>query len=185
MSDDNPVIPFDHSRVRATSELGHMVPGVLTAETIDSLRERKIIRDISQNIDLDPVNPGERIVGYLNNEERILFIEVASIDDELEELAREQHARSLEMFAKAVRNTATGKNPLRNMDGTILFPSEEAAEEYFGLMTNLEYLRAIYNNSIRSRYGHSKVLGVRQGFAVVAIRSKYEIPPEVIEQYGP
>jgi hypothetical protein len=148
--------------------------------TIIDLRQRKMLREQQANVELEPVGPGETIIGYLNDQERIIFCEMASLQTELNELQKEQTARSFEMVAAATRLSSKPQDTIKNLDDTILFPTMKEAEEYYALETRFQYLRALYMSNVRDRYkAHSAILGVRTGFAVVRVGYKHKIPEEL------
>lgn len=161
------------------SESDSTAPKIDEALIID-FKSKKLISEQQGSIDLDPVGPGETVIGYLPDPERVIYCEMAMLKTELEELSKEQTARSLEMYAGAVRSSDKPQDLYKNLDDTILFPTMEEAEEYFQRDTRLKYLQALYWSSVRDRYkAHSAILGVRTGFAVVRIGYKHKIPDEL------
>jgi len=148
----------------------------LDMETIFDLRRRAILRDQESHIELDPVGPGEVQCGNLTDEERIVFVEMAALSRELSDLEKELTARAFEMVASAVRKSNTPADLPANIDQSQMFPSRDEAESFFAHETRLQYLRAVFNSSIRERYGHGAIYGVRTGYTVVRVGYKYELP---------
>ena len=146
----------------------------LDKDAIEELRRKKLLRDHQENISLDPVGPGEKHIGYLTNEERVVYTEMAVLRGELDDRTKELQARTLEMFAASIRKSGKPEDVQGNIDEKIIFPTDEEAEDFFLQETRFEYLRAIYNNSIRERYGHAAFYGVRSDFAVVRVGYKYK-----------
>lgn len=155
------------------------IPTIDEATIID-LKQRKMLREQQAAVELDPVGPGETIIGYLTDPERALYCEMATLQTELNELQKEQHARSFEMLAHATRLSDKPQDTIKNLDDTILFPTMEEAEEYYALETRFHYLRALYMSNVRDRYkAHSAILGARTGFSVVRVGYKHKIPDEL------
>jgi hypothetical protein len=151
----------------------------LNPETIVELRRKKLLREQQESIDLLPVGPGEVMIGYLSDEERQLYVEMVTLDHELQENSRELQARSLEMVAASVRKSETPHSIQKNLDDTILFPTKEEAEEHYKIETTLNYLKAIYAMSLRGRYGYTGIYGVRTGFCVVRTGYRHKLPDEL------
>jgi len=151
---------------------------------IDDLRRKKLLRDHQENIHLDPVGPGEKHIGYLTDEERVVYTEMAVLRGELDDRVKELQARTLEMFAASIRKSGKPEDVQGNIDEKIIFPTDEEAEDFFSQETRFEYLRAIYNNSVRERYGHAAVYGVRSDFAVVRVGYKYKGTDDAHVQQG-
>lgn len=150
----------------------------LDPTTIDELKRKKLLREKQESVELDPVGPGETMIGVLTDEERMVFTEMALLRAELEDRSKELTARALEMFAGAIRKSERQEQFEENLDTKIMFPTEEDAKEFFALETHFEYLKAVYNSSIRDRYGHHAVYGVRSNFTVVRTGYKYKLPGE-------
>lgn len=150
----------------------------LDAELIEELRRKKLLRQQEQYIELDPVGPGESTIGVLTAEERQVFTEMALLRNDIDLRQKELSARALEMYANAIRKSDKVEQIDENIDTSVMFPTEEDAKEFFAIETHFEYLRAIYNSSIRDRYGHHAVYGVRANFTVVRIGYKYRLPGE-------
>jgi hypothetical protein len=153
-------------------------------ETIEDLRTKKVLRETEETIDLSPVAIGEKVVGTLNDFERPLFVECVLLDAELRELSRELQARSHEQLADAVRRSADPSKLIDNLNKDILFPTAEDAEEYYSILTRVELLRALFNASLRERFGHSVILGVRLGFQVARVRLKYDTAANLKAAHG-
>jgi len=151
----------------------------LNPDTIEDLKKRKLLREQQEAVELEPVGPGEIHIGYLEDSERTVFTEMASLHTELESKRKELTARTLEMFAAAVRGSETPQNINEHIDETIIFPSVEEAEEFYGLETRFQYLQALFNSSLRDRYGHRAVYGVRSNFSVVRVMYKHKLAHEI------
>jgi hypothetical protein len=164
--------------VIAESEVVKFGPGRLDADTIADLKKRRLLREQQEAVELQPVGHGETMIGVLTEEERILFTEMATLQDEINEAAKELHARSFEMIAHSVRKSETPADVLKNLDETVMFPTEEDAKQHFTVVSRYDYLRAIYMMSLRERYGHHANYGVRSGFSVVRTGYKYKLPDE-------
>jgi len=167
MSADNVVRLHPEIEVKTTE---------LDAHAIEDLRKRAILRDVEHTIELEPFGPGDTQVGVLTDFERAVYVERAALWDELQELHKELTARAFEMLASAVRKSDRPDQIGENIDKTMLFPTKEDAEAYFSLETRFQHLTAVYNSSIRERYGHGGLYGVRTGFTVVRTGYKYETP---------
>ena len=150
----------------------------LDATTIEELKRKKLLRERQEAVELDPVGPGESMIGVLTEEERIVFSEMALLRGDIDGRQKELTARALEMFAAAMRKSDKPEQIEENIDTSMMFPTEEDAKEFFALETHFEYLKAIYNSSIRDRYGHHAIYGVRSGFNIVRIGYKYRLPGE-------
>lgn len=153
----------------------------LDAALIEDLKRRRILRDQAKSVDLDPVGPNETPIGVLTTEEQELFCELFSLSNERIAFNKELTARSLEMVAKALRDTPEDKMQeiQQNFDLAMVFPTDDDAEEFFSLESRIAYIRALYDTSVRDRYGHRAVYGVRQGFTVVRIAYKHRLPDDV------
>jgi hypothetical protein len=146
---------------------------------IEDLKKKRVLREREEAIELDPVGPGESMIGVLTEEERVVFTELYALTNDLDALSKELSARSLEMIADAMRKSDKMDQISHNMDLSKVFPTDDDAEEFFSLESRLEYLRAIYNTSLRDRYGHRAVYGVRSGFTVVRVAYKHKLPSDV------
>ncbi len=146
---------------------------------IIDLRQRKLLREQAEHVELDSVMPGENIVGYLTTEERLVYCEIVTLGAEFNDLNREIRARSYEMIAAAVRHSDKPDDLHKNLDEAIMFPNLEEAEEFFSMETKLSHLRAIFQSSIRERYGHSGIYGVRNSFSVVRTGYKHKLLDEL------
>lgn len=147
-------------------------------DSLDELRRRKLIRETEETIELEGIAMGETLVGELNDTERALYIEIASLHAGLNDLHRELVAKTLDIYATSVRETNTPLQAHEKFmkDHHKVFPSADDAEEYFAMQTKYEYLRAYYNFCIRERFGHGWTYGVRRGWQVVRTERKYELP---------
>lgn len=151
----------------------------LDAATIEDLKSKRILREREEAVELDPIGAGETQIGVLTDEERQVFCELYALSNELDVMSKELSARSLEMIADAMRKTDKMEQIHKQMDLTKVFPTDADAEEFFSLETRIEYLRAIYQSSIRERYGHRAIYGVRAGFTVVRVAFKHKLPSDV------
>lgn len=150
----------------------------LDADKIAELRRKKLIRDQEESIELDPIDFGEIQIGILTPEERTLFMNSSMLLNEINSIERECTARLLEMTADSVRKSERLDQVKDNLDQSKMFPSKEEAEDYFRRWTNLEYIKAEFNMSLRERFGHVGVYGVRKDFVVVRVGYKFKLPED-------
>jgi len=170
MEQKSNVLPFNPNVKEFKNELDQ--------ETLFDLRRRSILKSQETSMELDPLGPGETQCGVLTDEERIVFTEIAVITRELSDLEKELSARAFEMVANAIRKSDIPAQVQDNIDQSQMFPSKEDAENFFSHETRLQHLRAVFNSSIRERYEHGAIYGVRTGFVVVRTGYKYELPQD-------
>lgn len=154
-------------------------PGRLDEAALTQLKEKRLLREKQEAVELEYVGPGEVTIGVLTHEERVIYTEMCLVRAEIDIAYKELRARSHEMIAKAIRNADLPENVLRHLDETVLFPSEEDAKDHYAMETQYQYLRAVFDMSVRERYGHHAVYGIRSGFTVVRVGYKYKLPQEL------
>ncbi|MET4190642.1 MULTISPECIES: hypothetical protein [unclassified Bradyrhizobium] len=147
--------------------------------TIEELKQKKLLRDQQEAIELSPVAPGETMIGYLTDDERTIYTEMVTLDNELQESSKELQARAYEMVAASVRKSDKPMNINQNLDDSILFPNNEEAEEHFKIETKLTYLKAVFAMCLRDRYGHTGIYGVRSNFCVIRKGYRHKLPDEL------
>jgi hypothetical protein len=151
----------------------------LTPEYIQNLKDQRLISEQEENLELSPIQSGEQVIGTLTTEERIIYIEVAMLDDQISETAKELAARSFEKAAAATRKAKTPADMIASMKDDDVFTDNNEAEQFFYEEQRLQYLKSVLYWSMRNRLKvWGAVLGVRAGYTVVISGYKYKVMPQ-------
>ena len=147
----------------------------LTPDTIEELRRKHLLREAESNVELPSFSAGQEKIGILNDEERAIFCEIATLDAVLDDWQKEIIARTHEKLAVHVRKTDTPKEALEGFAKDMVFESDEEAEEYFGEVYRRDYLSALFWYNVRLRLGvFGANLAICHGFAVARAGYKYK-----------
>lgn len=148
----------------------------LTPEYIANLRQQRLISEQEEQIELDPIQPGEQVIGTLTDEERALYIEIAILDAQISDTAKELAARSFEKAAALTRRAKTPADMIAQMKDDAIFTDNNEAEQFFYEEQRYTYLKSVLYWSMRNRLKvWGAVLGIRAGFAVVIAGYKYKV----------
>jgi hypothetical protein len=157
----------------------------LDKDKIEELRRSKMLRDSAELVELEPVNPGEEIVGDATAEEQAVFVESVLLFSDMNEFEKELTARAAELVAAAVRKSVTPQDIGRNIEDEKLFKDREEANEFFAMQSRFNYLKAIFTFSLCERFGHGATYGIRTGWKVVRSGYKYKTVEEKIAPKPP
>jgi hypothetical protein len=148
----------------------------LTPEYIQNLKDQRLISEQEEGLELSPVQQGEMPIGTLTTEERIIYIEVALLDDQISETAKELTARSFEKAAAATRKAKTPADMVTSMKEEHIFQDNNEAEQFFYEEQRLQYLKSVLYWSLRNRLKvWGAILGIRAGYTVVIAGHKYKV----------
>jgi hypothetical protein len=148
----------------------------LTPEYIANLRQQRLISEQEEQLELDPIQPGEQAIGTLTDEERVLYVEIAILDDQISETAKELYARSFEKAAAATRAAKSPADMVASMKDDVVFKDNNEAEQFFYEQQRYDYLKSILYWSMRNRLKvWGAVLGIRAGYTVVIAGHKYKV----------
>ena len=148
----------------------------LTPEYIQNLKDQRLISEQEEQIELDPIQPGEQVIGTLTDEERTLYVEIAVLDSQIDETSKELAARSFEKAAAATRKSKSPQDLVAQMKDEVIFLDNNEAEQFFYEEQRYHYLKNMLYWSLRNRLKvWGAVLGIRAGFAVVVAGYKYKV----------
>lgn len=148
----------------------------LNDELIKSLRDKQVIREGEETIDLPHFEPGQEKIGILTEPERIIFIEMCTIEDSLFEWGREISARAMEKSATFIRSSNTPEDMARKIQDSMVFVDDNEAEEYYAEIYRRDYLNALFWWGVRYRlkcYGAN--LSIHHGWSVARSGYKYRV----------
>lgn len=150
----------------------------ITDKLVTDLKERKVIRDTEEYIpiELDPVDyaAGESSIGTLTADEAKIFLEIFTIQDDIDHFARELKARGFRHAAELI----TADDALGMPEGFAIndeyFLSEADSKYFYELVLKFRYLNGLFWYGVKSRLDVFQYeIGIRKGLVVVKISDKF------------
>lgn len=79
----------------------------ITPDLVEDFKQKKYIRDLEDTVELDlePVRPGEKVIGRLTPNETEILLEVLVTDDEIQQLMHTETIKSVETLLSKLKKT--------------------------------------------------------------------------------
>lgn len=151
----------------------------LTPEQLARWRQSKVINDLTEDIELDPVG-GVPVITTLTADEQITYRELVIVKAGINEFTRDLSARLFTKTAEAINIAADPGELPKLMANYRMFENDAEAETFFTEEARSKYLESAFWYMLRNRilfetnrntYGSR--LGIRAGFTVVDLGKKY------------
>lgn len=139
---------------------------------IDDLKKQKVIRELEDDADLDPVASNEKVIGVLTENERAVFLEIMELVEEIQDILDDNEASMLEHLAEITRNRKDKKGYQQEIkkiaEQQMAGLPDGPREEFSRLTVKKDYLNAMLWYIIRDRLGvYGQLVGIRQGFSII------------------
>lgn len=153
----------------------------LDEEMVADLKKKRLIREQVDafQIELSAPQPGETTIGYLDANQQLLYAEIVTLAEELEQEGKEMMARSLEIVAAGIRTAKTDAQLVEQVNNQPMFPTDADAEAHFEQATRHQYLSALFTMELRTKYGHSGVYAIRTDYQVVRTGYRHKRPDQL------
>lgn len=137
---------------------------ILDFENLRILREQESALDIS----MPDVAAGEIVLTVLTAYEAKLFVEMVTLEDDIDTIHRETLARRMELSANLLRNAESVPDP------NAFYLSKDESHEYHRLSALRDYVSGLFWYNVRARTNSfNTVLRIRAGLKVVISGYKY------------
>jgi hypothetical protein len=164
--------------------MAHKNVVALTPELVQQFRDKKLMRELEEGIDIDlpPIGPRETYVTTLSKEESEIFVEVLNLKADLREFELDSHIKDLDNVSETVKELkdkllSLSLDEAANMlnRGQVIIENKNKftdtdLNEIYEVRHKLSYLESLFWYNVKQRLGkHHITHAIRANFAVVEV----------------